>query len=480
MADGLEATLSRLLSHTVMNGTLTDGNMHTNRFLWVRFQLDEICEATTDDAIRLAIQNLPKDLAETYARILAKIWNSPGGGGKFGLAEQIFKWIICARRPLTVQELSEAVAIRVHHDSLDTSKVPSSDGYFLQRSCGNLLTVDRNDQTVRLAHHTVRKFLISEQAPFRRYGYIDFTETDIEVDIGVLCVTYLSFSDFEIQIAKRDPGSMIANASVIQANLWRQIPYGQVISNLLSTRWTNPTLDEGQTLHVNLAINHPRESPQETFQENYFLLDYIASFWPWHTSKFTEHTVSEEIWNLFRDLTFRRNFLFNTRPWIAMQLTAADQDKSLPHLSLLRWTVDENISSFLLLIFRMGNGYKSQADWQTFKAYFSHERKNGVNLLLRASRRGNFKAFNSLVYNFLFESSPCRGFLDDEDLILQVASTSAQCLECINRFPSPIQSALYKAIEIRNCYAVQSLLLFGGGTSKLCPLGWDSQILYWI
>ncbi|MCJ1425582.1 hypothetical protein MMC29_003482 [Sticta canariensis] len=46
-------------------------------FLWVSFQLDDICEASSDALIRKILEDLPYGLVETYQRILTKIHKSP-------------------------------------------------------------------------------------------------------------------------------------------------------------------------------------------------------------------------------------------------------------------------------------------------------------------------------------------------------------------------------------------------------------------
>ena len=42
-------------------------------FLWVKFQLDELYLAESDEGIKKALLNLPKDLGETYDRLLGRI-----------------------------------------------------------------------------------------------------------------------------------------------------------------------------------------------------------------------------------------------------------------------------------------------------------------------------------------------------------------------------------------------------------------------
>jgi ankyrin repeat protein len=425
----------------------------------------------TDDEIRLAIQNLPKDLVETYARILTKIWRSPGGNRKFATAEQIFKWVIFARLPLTVDELNEAVAIKRGCDSLDMNNIPPNDKHRLLRSCGNLLTVDRNDETVRLAHHSFEKFLLSAHPPSATYGPIRLKQLEAGVDIGILCITYLGFRDFETQIVKRESTVLAANASTINSNLWRQIPYGNAVTRLISaTRGSSP-LAEREDLYIRLAGYRSPRHWSETFPQKYVLLDYIASSWPWHNAQFGESTISGQMWARFKDLTFRREFIFDARPWEAMQYGATNVIKSLPHLSLLRWTIDQGLLSFLSLLFGYNCNimFKGCLEFQTFQAYHSHEMKNGINLLVRASQRNHNETFDFLLDFVLLLNGEPWPVTSEPELIFQVASISnIKFRKLIRRVgTSGVQSVLNRAIQERNVVAVRNLLSFAEKENNL-------------
>src|SRR5437762_859415 len=88
-----------------------------------------------------------KGLAATYRRILEKISQSTGGAAKVATAQKLFKWIICARRPLQIDELKEAVGIDSTDTFWDTDKIVT-DGMRLIQCCGNLIVFDKNDKTV--------------------------------------------------------------------------------------------------------------------------------------------------------------------------------------------------------------------------------------------------------------------------------------------------------------------------------------------
>lgn len=93
-------------------------------FLWVFFQLDELCEAPSDAMIRQTLQNLPDGLGETYERILTRIGQN---AMKRDVAQKVFTWILCARRPMRIDEVREAVAFGPSDTSWDSDKIPDDD-----------------------------------------------------------------------------------------------------------------------------------------------------------------------------------------------------------------------------------------------------------------------------------------------------------------------------------------------------------------
>jgi hypothetical protein len=169
------------------------------RFLWVHFQLADLCDALSDFGIRETLQNLPVGMAETYARILRKI------GTNMTLAQRIFKWIVCAKRPLLLTELAEAIAFGPTDRSWGAMKIPNTSR--LVQVCGNLVILDEGDKTVRLAHHTVQQFLlglpVKDSVP-----EFHFQLPQADVEAGDVCIAYLSFSDFETQITISEPSSL--------------------------------------------------------------------------------------------------------------------------------------------------------------------------------------------------------------------------------------------------------------------------------
>lgn len=93
-------------------------------FLWVFFQLDDLCEAPSDAMIRQSLQNLPNGLIETYERIMNKIAKN---AIQSSVARKLFIWTICAQRPMGIKEAKEAVAFEPSDLSWDLEKIPDED-----------------------------------------------------------------------------------------------------------------------------------------------------------------------------------------------------------------------------------------------------------------------------------------------------------------------------------------------------------------
>jgi hypothetical protein len=83
----------------------TDGG--SNRLLWIKFQLEELCSCKSDESIRIALKHLPKDMFETYNRLLSRIVAE----GSTDVCKKVFRYMAVAKRPLTTEELGEAISI---------------------------------------------------------------------------------------------------------------------------------------------------------------------------------------------------------------------------------------------------------------------------------------------------------------------------------------------------------------------------------
>jgi hypothetical protein len=101
------------------------------------------------------------------------------------LAEKVLSWIICAKRPLTITELQEAIAVEDGDSELDKDNLPEVDD--MVSVCCGLVTVDEESNIIRLVHYTTQEYFERTQNQWF---------PDAETIITTTCITYLSFDVF--------------------------------------------------------------------------------------------------------------------------------------------------------------------------------------------------------------------------------------------------------------------------------------------
>lgn len=161
-------------------------------FLWVALQIETLCSAKTDESIRKALEQLPKDLPETFGRILRKA-EQPGENYQ----TRILEIITTACRPLTAWELQDALGV-VEGDMDWNPSRQLNDVFSVLSSCGSLITVDEEDETVRLIHHSVKQFLLGG---FQDSSGTLFTQQRAESSMAGIVLTYLNYGIFESQVS---------------------------------------------------------------------------------------------------------------------------------------------------------------------------------------------------------------------------------------------------------------------------------------
>ena len=82
------------------------------RFRWVALQLSTLKRCPSKHAIKEQLRTLPKDLNETYDRILLKISQQDVADVKTFL-----RWLAFAARPMTLREIAETVTVDFNSES---------------------------------------------------------------------------------------------------------------------------------------------------------------------------------------------------------------------------------------------------------------------------------------------------------------------------------------------------------------------------
>jgi hypothetical protein len=161
-------------------------------FLWVALQIHSLCAMKTDQAIRDALADLPKDLSDTFSRILRR---SEGLGKSY--QRQILQLVLVAYQPLTGAELREALSV-VPGDTVWNPSSLLNDIYSTLACCGCLLVVDEEELTVRFVHHSVKQFLLSN---LQDLVNIAFTIESAQWTMADIIVTYLSYGVFGTELS---------------------------------------------------------------------------------------------------------------------------------------------------------------------------------------------------------------------------------------------------------------------------------------
>ena len=268
-----------------------------SRFLWVAFQIEDICRQVCDQDIRETIRKLPKNLPETYNRILSRIDKM----GKAKLAKNIFPWVAIARRPMLLEEIREAIGMEPLQPYFKPERLVNDMSQIVSW-CGNLIVLDEQDGTVQFTHQTVKMFLLD-----RFWGH---TNTDfhlehrkIENHAGEICVTYLNFNEFKTKLIKQPkrlplpiPGAILratlsVDPSLTSKSVWKKV--ARLREHRIGYKPEPANVFTGSTLHEDLGA--VRE-----LQTEHPFLTYAAKFWLHHSANFER--IKTESWHLWERL----------------------------------------------------------------------------------------------------------------------------------------------------------------------------------
>lgn len=128
-------------------------------YLWVYLVMEEADNILLDqDNIRSKIQKLPQTVDGAYKNILAKSRDAES-------TRRVLHIILAAQRPLTLKEMSFALAIGPgHKPPADNKLIPETKVCnYIQGLCGALVRVI--NYKIYLVHQTAREFLVSSHGP---------------------------------------------------------------------------------------------------------------------------------------------------------------------------------------------------------------------------------------------------------------------------------------------------------------------------
>ena len=269
------------------------------RFLWVAFQIDSICALNTDHEIINSLKDLPKGLPETFRRILHRLQHLSFADPSLG--RKIFEIVAAAQRPLTLDELGEAISITPGDTSWDRSKL-INDVLRSLESCGSFLVVDEEFSTVHFAHSSAKAHLLTGPTDLDvRHYHINMSQADI--NLGKIAVTYLNLDVLANQLSKTSGPSEIYADKVPSFVVRSALPKREIVNKMAlailrgrKMPGKDSSLDFGKNANL---LGEKNTQTQEVFP---FLL-YCQDYWLYHSKNFHDSELDrvEKLWNRLVD-----------------------------------------------------------------------------------------------------------------------------------------------------------------------------------
>ncbi|TIA76809.1 WD40 repeat-like protein, partial [Aureobasidium pullulans] len=145
-------------------------------FLWTKLVMKELQDVNTTEEIGAVLSEVPQEFRKLYIRDVSRLLLS----NSKALAKIMLTWAMCAKQPLTVDEMKEVVSLAGMTLVRDLSRD-------LQHLCGQFLEIDKFGR-IQVAHSTARVFLISEDCD--QYFRMDSGTSNLAVALA--CLQHLS------------------------------------------------------------------------------------------------------------------------------------------------------------------------------------------------------------------------------------------------------------------------------------------------
>ena len=143
--------------------------------------------------MRKKLNSLPKDLEETYARILTEIHEDYREDALTAL-----KWLTFSARPLMLDELVEALLLSPSRQPAYNPEYRLSDPYDIMQILPGLVSISTNTkfsrEEIRLAHFSVKEYLMSEKIQREPTSYFGTDLVAANQFLTEACLAYILHS----------------------------------------------------------------------------------------------------------------------------------------------------------------------------------------------------------------------------------------------------------------------------------------------
>ena len=166
-----------------------------NRFLLAKLYSDKLLKQPSVEAVRQTLKSLPEELDKVYDEIIQHriIENDNKDDARLGM--QVLSWIAFQRRPMTIMELQQAIAVK--DGDKDLREGYEIDEQTILEVTAGLLSIDL-DKTISPHHYTAQEYFLESR---KRWF------PDAELHIAMAILTYLGYDEFSKPSQKDHDGA---------------------------------------------------------------------------------------------------------------------------------------------------------------------------------------------------------------------------------------------------------------------------------
>lgn len=141
---------------------------------------------STKSERRRSLNNLPEGLFDSFSETIDRVRNQGASPAKHSMG--VLLWVFAAERPMSVEELQHALAVKEGDETFDTDNILTVNK--ILGWCLGLIVVDQQTKSVRLVHYTLKEYFDSVQHTLFPNAHMHLEK---------ICITYLLFPEFDIR-----------------------------------------------------------------------------------------------------------------------------------------------------------------------------------------------------------------------------------------------------------------------------------------
>ncbi|KAH8660327.1 hypothetical protein BX600DRAFT_438539 [Xylariales sp. PMI_506] len=382
-------------------------------FLWVFFQIQELCSQHSDEDIRKCLSELPRDLAGTFRRALRRIIYRR----HHREAQVIFPWIVATKRLLSLDELRDAIAVEVGQKHFKPERL-YNDMENIASWCENLIIVEEESHLVQFSHSSVMQYLLEEPSDVELAKF-HVRPKDANHQLGEVCMTYLNFEDFKRNLILRPKSMTMPDPMKIAHSV---LPCTSKRASLLSK--IGPRQPGRRPGITNLSTwTGDSKGASEKMRLGYPFLEYSTTYWLAHTTEFEPQT--SKTWNIWKDMVIYGRDICSA-PWISEK-----------HDDIILWAGSASHHPIVSLLLSMGEVSESRV----------------LELMNMAAKRDDTKLLNIILRDFGASNNQMSyrpGILDHKErgfMITTLQEAQEEQLYTLGLIHLAVKEVDFKAVE---------------------------------